>query len=195
MYSVIGCKDLAVIVWRSIVNKKFFMVLSAVLFIVLAVGIMGPTIQAQADSNTKMQYGNHNLKGTYAFYADGVVEDEDGYVRAIWETGRFDADGKGNLTNGIEYSSLLSSSDPNVIDQPFTFTGTYEVYSDGTAKSHVTVVVNPQLTIEKDLWFVIHSIGKDGIANGFAGGHADADLGDSHGNSQTHVGWRMNLSE
>jgi hypothetical protein len=60
----------------------------------------------------------------------------------------------------------------------------------------VTVIVNPDLTIEKDLWFVLHSVGKNRIANGFAVGHADADLGTGvHGNSQTHVGWRMDLSE
>ena len=178
-------------------NRKILAFLLPVLLIALTVTlIMNSAMPAQADSRDKMQFGNHSLKGTYAFHADGVVEDENGgYIRAIWEVGRFDADGKGNLINGVEYSSLLSSSDPNVIDQPFTFTGTYEVNPDGTAKAHVTVIVNPQLTIEKELWFIIHSIGKDGIANGFAGGHADADLGGPHGNSQTHMGWRMDLSE
>ena len=160
----------------------------------LSASLVGFATRAQV--NGKKGYGNHTLQGTYMFHADGVVENETGgYIRGLWEVGRFEVDGKGKITNGVEYSSLLSSGDPDVINQPFTFTGTYQVNPDGTAKAHVTVIINPERTIEKDLWFVLHSVGKNGIANGFAGGHADADLGGAHGNSQSHVGWRMELSE
>ena len=173
-------------------NKRWLAILVSITLAVTALAIFA----ARAQGDGKKGFGNHTLQGTYMFHADGVVENETGgYIRGMWEVGRFEADGKGNITNGVEYSSLVSSSDPDVIDQLFTFTGTYQVNLDGTAKAHVTVIVNPQLTIEKDLWFVIHSVGKDGIANGFAGGHADADLGPEHGNSQTHVGWRIDLSE
>ena len=153
----------------------------------------GAGFGALAQAGSKSKLGNHTLKGTYAFQADGAVENEgSGYVRGMWEVGRFEADGKGNMTSGVEYSSLLSGSDPNVINQAFSFSGTYQVNPDGTAKAHVSVIVNPQLTIEKDLWFVVHSVGKDGIADGFVGGHADADLtGGVHGNSRSHVGWRI----
>jgi hypothetical protein len=172
-------------------NRKLLAFLVSITLVVAA--LAGFATRAQADSNKG--FGNHNLQGTYMFHADGVVE-HDGYVRAMWEVGRFEADGKGNIINGVEHSSLLSSSDPDKINQPFTFTGTYQVNPDGTAKGHVTVIVGPQLTIEKDLWLVIHSVGKDGIANGFAGGHADAEIGGGeHGNSQSHVGWRVELSE
>ncbi|MDX1429384.1 MAG: hypothetical protein R3282_03805 [Rhodothermales bacterium] len=164
------------------------------ILLVLA-GLAGLAVAAKANDADNSGFGNHNLRGAYEFHADGVIEDGNGYIRGTWEVGRFDSDGEGNWTNGVEYSSLLSSSDETVINQFFTFHGTYEINPDGTGTAHVTVVVNPDLTIEKDLWFVIHSVGMDGIANGFAGGHADADLGDGvHGNSRTHVGWRMDLS-
>lgn len=170
-------------------NKKL---LAFLLSIALVVAVLaGFAIQVKADSKSGL--GNHSLQGTYMFQADGVVENESGgFIRGMWEVGRFEADGNGNMTNGVEYSTLLSSSDADVIDQSFTFSGTYQVNPDGTAKAHVTVIVNPELTIEKDLWFVIHSVGKDGIANGFGGGHADANLGGGvHGDSLTHVGWRI----
>jgi len=178
-------------------KKWIWVVVVPVLVIALTVvGLLRTTSQAQANSVSKNNFGNHNLNGTYAFSADGVIDAEGGgYVRGMWEVGRFEADGAGNMMNGVEYSSLLSSSDPSVIDQPYSFSGTYQINPDGTAKAHVTVVVNPELTIEKDLWFIIHSVGKDGIANGFVGGHADADLGGPHGNSQTHQGYRMDISK
>lgn len=174
-------------------NRKMLALLLSITLMVAVLAVFA--VRAQAD-NPK-GYGNHSLNGTYMFHADGVVENESGgYVRGTWEVGRFEADGQGNMTNGVEYSSLLSSSDAGVIDQNFTFSGTYQVYPDGTAKAHVTVVVNPQFSIEKDLWFVIHSVGKDGIADGFAGGHADADLGGgAHGNSLSPVGWRIDTSD
>ena len=151
--------------------------------------------QAPALSNGTA-LGNRSLRGSYEFHADGVVEINGVPTRGFWESGRFDADGKGNITNGVEYSSLLSSSDESVIDQNFTFTGTYTVNPDGTAKATVDVVIAPGVVIHKTLWFVIHSVGKDGVANGFAGGHADADLGDGvHGNTRTHQGWRINTSK
>jgi hypothetical protein len=79
---------------------------------------------------------------------------------------------------------MLSSSDENIIDRPFTF--------EGTATGQVTVVVAPGVEIEKKLWLIIHSVGKDQIAMGLDGGHADAHLGDGvHGNARTHVGHRI----
>jgi len=132
----------------------------------------------------------------YEFHADGVLEVAGLPTRGTWEVGRFYADGQGNMTNGVEYSSLLTSADESIIDVPFTFSGTYHVFPDGTAKSHVSVYVPAAgITIEKSLWFVIYDLDERGIAHGFAGGHADADLGGgAHGNSRTHVGRRMNSS-
>ena len=177
------------------IGESLTLLLPFLPMVLLLTGILMPARDVMAD-NKEAIFGNHNLKGAYVFYADGILEDENGgYLRAIWESGKFVADGNGNFTEGVEYSSLLSSSDPAVIDQPFTFTGTYEINPDGTGKSHVVVVVNDQLTIEKDLWFIIHSVDKDGIAHGFVGGHADADLGGQHGNAQTHIGYRMTTNE
>jgi hypothetical protein len=135
--------------------------------------------------------GNHSLKGVYEFHADGVVEVNGEPKRGFWEVGRFKADGKGTMTNGVEYSSMLSN-DESVIDQNFTFSGTYSVKPDGTATANVTVQIPNGPTIQKKLWFVLHSVGKDGVADGFAGGHADADLGGgTHGNARVHEGNRI----
>jgi hypothetical protein len=179
-------------------NKKLLTFLVAVLAIALAVaGLSGFAAQVQADDGDNRGFGNHNLKGTYEFHADGVLEVDGLPTRGMWEVGRFEADGKGNMTNGVEYSSLLSSHDESIIDVPFTFSGTYHINPDGTGKSKVSVYVPAaDITIEKTLWFVVHSVDKNGIAHGFAGGHADADLGDGmHGNARTHVGWRMDSSK
>lgn len=147
---------------------------------------------AGASDKGRAGFGNHTLQGLYEFHADGVVEVDGVPTRGFWEVGTFEADGKGNIINGKEYSTLLSSSDENVIDQFFTFEGTYTVNPDGTATGEVTVVVAPGVQIQKKLWLIIHSVGKDGIANGFDGGHAEADLGDGvHGNARSHVGHRM----
>ena len=165
------------------------LVLGCGLAVVLALsGFAGADTQDKARAG----FGNHNLKGLYEFHADGQMEVNDKPTRGLWEVGRFEADGKGKITNGKEYSSLLSSSDEQVIDQPFTFEGTYTVHPDGTATGEVTVVVAPGVEIKKKLWLIIHSVGKDGIANGFDGGHAHADLGDGvHGNALSHVGHRI----
>lgn len=173
-------------IWRALL-------LSVSSLLLLLFVVAGWVSQAKPHHGNPQEFGNHSLQGAYAFYADGVVEDESsGYLRGIWEIGRFNADGQGNWTGGVEYSSLLSSSDPEVVDQNFTFEGTYEIFPDGSGKGHVTVFINPEFSIEKDLWFMIHSVAGDGIANGFFGGHVDADLGGGvHGNSRTHVGWRM----
>jgi hypothetical protein len=142
-------------------------------------------------SNKPRSLGNHSLKGVYEFHADGVVEVNGEPTRGFWEVGRFKADGKGNMTNGIEYSSMLSG-DESVIDQPFTFSGTYTVAPTGVAKADVTVQIPNGPTIQKRLWFVIHSVGPNGIADGFAGGHSDADLGGgTHGNARVHEGNRI----
>ena len=163
------------------------------LLVVLALLIVA-AVGAQANEET--EFGNHNLQGVYEFHADGVVEVNEVYTRGTWEVGRFVADGNGNWTDGVEYSSLLSSSDESIIDLNFTFTGTYEVNPDGTGTAQITVVLPTGDEIEKSLWFVIYGVGKKGIANGFAGGHADADLGGGvHGNSRTHVGTRVEIAK
>jgi hypothetical protein len=151
-----------------------------------------PSLADEGGRANALALGSHSLCGTYEFHADGVVEVDGVPTRGFWEAGRFDSDCRGNLTNGVEYSSLLTSSAEKVIDQNFTFSGTYIVRDDGTAKASVKVVIAPGVVIEKSLWFILYGIGKDGIANGFAGGHADADLGNGvHGNTRTHVGSRI----
>lgn len=148
--------------------------------------------EASPRSERHARLGNHSLSGLYEFRADGVVEVNGLPSRGFWEVGKFEADGKGNITNGIEYSTLLSSSDENVIDRPATFEGTYTVNPDGTATGQVTVVVAPGVEITKKLWLIIHSVGRDRIAMGFDGGHADADLGNGvRGNARSHEGHRI----
>jgi hypothetical protein len=170
-------------------KKVALLVLVCCALILLAlVGLAG----AGAKKNNDTRFGNHSLKGLYEFHADGVVEVDGKPTRSFWEVGRFEADGRGRITNGKEYSSLLSGSDEKVIDRAFTFEGTYTVNSDGTSTGEVTVVIAPGVKIKKKLWLIIHSVGKEGIADGFDGGHADADLGGgAHGNSLSHVGHRI----
>ena len=147
-------------------------------------------------TTTDAGFGNHNLQGLYQFQADGVVEVNGVPTRGFWEVGKFEADGKGNISNGVEYSTLLSSSDEAVIDQNFTFSGTYTVNPDGTASGQVTVDGAPGVAITKKLWLIIHSVGKEGIANGFDGGHAAADLGGGvRGNARSHVGHRIEIAK
>jgi hypothetical protein len=165
----------------------------ALLLVGLAVSVTlaGFTVASAGDKDTRV-FGNHNLNGLYEFRADGVVEAAGVPTRGFWEVGRFEADGKGNITNGKEYSSLLSSGDEGAIDQFFTFEGTYHVNPDGIATGEVTVTIAPGVEITKKLWLIIHSVGRTGIANGFDGGHAHADLPDgSHGNARSHVGHRV----
>jgi hypothetical protein len=159
--------------------------------VAVSLAVVGFAVAGASDKG-RAGFGNHTLKGLYEFHADGVVEVNGVPTRGFWEVGTFHADGNGNITNGKEYSTLLSSSDENVIDQFCTFEGTYTVNLDGTATGEVTVVVAPGVEIQKKLWLIVHSVGKDGIANGWDGGHAGADLGDGvHGNARSHVGHRM----
>jgi hypothetical protein len=162
----------------------------------LAVGVTAATGAIPDSGGVTTQFGNHNLNGLYEFQADGAIEADGKPARGVWEVGRFEADGRGNITNGKEYSSLLSSHNEEVIDRHFTFEGTYTVRPDGTAIGQVTVVVAPGVEIKKKLWLIIHSVGKDGIANGFDGGHAEADLGGgTHGNTLSHVGHRIETAK
>lgn len=147
---------------------------------------------AGTNDDADPRFGNHTLKGLYEFHADGALEVDDKPTRGIWEVGRFKADGRGRITDGKEYSTLLSSGNEEVINRNFTFEGTYEVHPDGVTTGEVTVQVAPGVEIKKKLWLIIHSVGKDGIANGFDGGHAHADLGEgAHGNTLSHVGHRI----
>ena len=167
---------------------------SLIAVLVVSLALVGWAAAGQQTTAT-VGFGNHTLNGAYEFQADGVVEVNGVPTRGFWEVGRFNADGKGNITDGVEYSSMLSS-DEAVIDQNFTFSGTYTVNADGTATGEVTVVVAPGVEIEKKLWLIVHSVGRDGIANGFDGGHADADLGDGvHGNARSHVGHRIEIAK
>ena len=168
---------------------------SLIAVLVLSLALVG-WATAGPETEAAAGFGNHTLNGAYEFHADGVVEVNGVPTSGIWEVGRFNADGKGNITDGVEYSSLLSSSDEATIDQSFTFSGTYTVNPDGTATGEVTVVVAPGVEITKKLWLIIHSVGKNGIANGFDGGHAHADLGNGvHGNARSHVGHRIEIAK
>ena len=168
--------------------KKGLIVVAALSITIVGMLVM-PGAAKRKDSRVAL--GNHSLKGVYEFHADGVVEVNGEPTRGFWEAGRFEADGKGNMINGVEYSSMLSG-DESVINQPFTFSGTYSIKPDGTATADVVVVIPGGIRIEKRLWFVIHSVGRDRIADGFAGGHSHADLGGgTHGNARVHEGNRI----
>jgi hypothetical protein len=172
---------------NKLIALRFF-VATSIVFLTLTQSVLSGE---RSDSHT-ITLGNHSLCGAYEFHADGVVEIDGVPSRGFWEAGRFDADCEGNITNGVEYSSLLDSNDESVIDQNFTFKGSYVVNNNGTAKASVKVTIAPGVVIEKFLWFVLNSVGKDGIANGFAGGHAEAEIGGGvHGNTRTHVGTRI----
>jgi hypothetical protein len=159
--------------------------------VLVVIGFAGSGAQGRATAT----FGNHNLNGLYEFQADGMVEVNGEPRRGFWEVGRFRADGAGRITGGIEHSSMLSE-DEETIDRPFTFEGTYQVHPTGVATGNVTVVVAPGVEIRKKLWLILHSIGKRGIANGFDGGHAHADLGGgTHGNALTHVGHRVEIAK
>lgn len=175
-------------------GRKARLAITATLCVGLAVALALAKF-ASADTAAR-GFGNHNLKGLYEFHADGALEVDDRPTRGIWEVGRFKADGRGKITDGKEYSTLLSSSNEEVIDRAFTFEGTYEVHPDGTATGEVTVLVAPGVEIKKKLWLIIHSVGKTGIANGFDGGHAHAHLGEgAHGNTLSHVGHRIETAK
>lgn len=169
----------------------------ALLALIAAAGVLVVVAVAGAGTHEDVPtFGNHNLNGLYEFRADGEVQEDDSQSRGFWEIGRFRADGAGRISDGVEYSSLLSSSDEEAIDRPFTFDGTYQVNPDGTATGEVTVVIAPGVQIEKKLWLIVHSVGKGGIANGFDGGHAHADLGGgAHGNARSHEGHRMETAK
>lgn len=162
-----------------------------VVLLVLGVALVGLfVVPGGAASEAPKRLGNHTLKGVYEFHADGFVEVNGEPKRGFWEVGRFTADGKGNMTNGVEYSSMLGN-DESLIDQNFTFEGTYSIQPNGVGTANVTVQI-PGGEIQKKLWFVVHSVGRDGIARGFGGGHADADLGGgTHGNARVHEGNRI----
>ncbi len=148
---------------------------------------------AFAENPSRSTFGNHNLNGIYSFRADGAIEVDGIHARGMWEVGRFEADGHGNMTNGVEYSSMLSADDESIIDIPYTFSGTYEIDENGMGKGEVAVYVPAAgITILKKLWFVVFDLDSRNIAHGFAHGHADAELGPGiHGNARTHVGRRM----
>lgn len=148
---------------------------------------------SMADPPPRPTFGNHNLDGIYAFRADGVIEADGLPTRGMWEIGRFVADGQGNMTQGVEYSSMLSAHDEDVIDIPYSFEGSYEIGPDGLGKGVVSVFIPAVgITIDKTIWFVVFDLDNRGIAHGFAHGHADAELGpEVHGNARTHVGRRM----
>ena len=172
---------------------------SLIAVLVVSLGLVG-WAAAGAQKTVTTGYGNYTLNGAYEFQADGVVEENGVPKHGFWEVGRFNADGNGNITDGVEYSSMLSG-DEAVIDQKFTFSGTYTVNPDGTATGEVTVNVGPGIPpITKKLWLIVHSVGKDGIADGFDGGHAEADLTTDpeiqrHGNARSHVGHRIEIAK
>ena len=157
-------------------------VLAAATVLVLVLGASGTA--------AKQGLGNQSFVGRWAFGADGVIEHDGKPGRSFWEAATFTVDGNGHMTGGKEFSNLISD-DPAVIDQPFTFEGTYNVNPDGTGRADVDVTLPNGAVISKSVWFVLSDIRK-GEAYGFVGGHTHAELGEAvHGNAGLHFGRRI----
>ena len=143
-----------------------------------------------ADSAAKRGIGNHSFSGNWSFGADGVIEQDGEAIRGFWEFGRFTVDGKGKMTGGVEYSDLLGS-DESVVNQPFTFEGTYTVRPDATGTAKVDVTLPNGAVIQKSVWFVLSDF-KGGEARGFKGGHLHAELSERlTGRAGLHVGHKV----
>lgn len=165
----------------------------ALLALAAAAATMGVLIAlslAAPDTDAKRGIGNHTFVGRWAFGADGQIENEGQPGRAFWEAATFTVDGNGHMTGGKEYSNIISD-DPSVIDQAFTFEGTYHVNPDGTGRADVDVRLPNGAVISKAVWFVLSDI-EDGEAHGFVGGHTHAELGEQvDGNAGLHFGRRI----
>ena len=82
--------------------------------------------------------GVATLKGSYTFLVDGQSSNS-----ALIEAGSFTADGKGNLTNGIE-----DVNGPAGVSLDISFTGTYTVSNDGRGVLTITPAASSGLNVE-----------------------------------------------
>jgi hypothetical protein len=128
-------------------------------------------------TGAKSSIDNSSFVGRWSFGADGVIERDGTPGRGFFEVGVFHVDGKGKMTGGVEYSNLLTDDDA-VVDQPFTFEGTYDVRPNGTGRARVAVTLPNGAVINKTLWFVLNDF-KKGEAHGMYGGHLHAELGEN----------------
>lgn len=80
------------------------------------------------------------LKGSYTF-----LMDEQAGGSSELEAGNFQADGKGNITNGIE-----DVNSPNGVSLQVSFTGTYTVGTDGRGMLTITPAAASGLSAETD---------------------------------------------
>ena len=161
-----------------------------VLAVAAALSVVLLVLLSPSGSGAKQGIGNHSFTGTWSFGAEGVLEENGEPGRGFWEIGRFTVDGEGNMTGGVEYSDLLGSDDA-VVNQPFTFEGTYTVNPDGTGRATVDVTLPNGAVIQKSVWFVLNDI-RNGEAHGFQGGHLHAELGEHlDGRAGLHVGQRI----
>jgi len=155
-----------------------------------AVSVAWLLLLSPSDSGARQGIGDHSFTGTWSFGAEGALEQDGEPGRGFWEIGRFTVDGEGHMTGGVEYSDLLGTDD-SVVDQPFTFEGTYTVHPDATGKATVDVTLPNGVVIQKTVWFVLNDIRK-GEAHGMLGGHLHAELGEHlHGRAGLHEAQRI----
>jgi len=99
---------------------------------------------------TVVTFSNANLNGRYAFSFHGTDLNSGNLLVAA---GSFQADGQGNLINGLE--DLVTSSFPPTISSGQTFSGTYSVGPDGRGSASITgtfgtTTFNFSLTVNGD---------------------------------------------
>ena len=103
------------------------------------------------------QFSERDIKGPYGFAFDGFVGAAPGAPTGatlpVASVGRFTADGRGNLNDGVR--TLVVGG--NAVRQ--TFTCTYSVNGDGTG--HADCLVTPQTPADEHFDFVIVNKGDE----------------------------------
>lgn len=103
------------------------------LSLVAAVGC--GTSGAPIIANTTGSYSNASLKGSYVYEIHGIFLDINQNFQPYRQVGVFTTDGNGNITGGVDDSSLSASGT--------AVTGTYQVTSDGTGAMSLNTSVGP----------------------------------------------------
>ena len=106
----------------------------SVVLVVAVLGLVAPVAEADDSNNHDGRFSNRDVQGPYAFAFDGwAVLPGVGMVPAA-ATGRFAADGRGNITDAVR--TLVLAGTP--LHQ--TFTCSYNVNPDGTGSAECIVL-------------------------------------------------------
>ena len=99
--------------------------MTAVAFLAVAVGCGGAGVVIP---HTTGNYSNASFKGSYVYEIHGTFVDSTPYR----EAGVITADGKGNITGGVD--GFANSNTGGAIQSSASVTGTYTIASDGTGQ-------------------------------------------------------------